>query len=272
MWETIAVYERAIQQGHSEDDVAQYTTWADVMIVYGVKRNHKEGIDDIPPEATDRQPDAAPSKHGKRAVATTPLANRGKKQPDKVDDVLPEEQDKAGGDDWEDGSDDDEQKDQIDPDLPEKYEPSIPDADMDAAAAYVEQVGSLPYAARVLAITGIRSGDKEMLQNALKEMIRAAQIILSRAEINEIAAPAPYSDNKPKKRRNTNRLDNCHTDCERTPREIAALGHKVMPIDLDPAFCEAANTVVHADKSFSPAERLPRIDWSHEEFVENERS
>ncbi|MGA2062220.1 MAG: site-specific DNA-methyltransferase [Thermoguttaceae bacterium] len=142
----------------------------------------------------------------------------------------------------------------------------------DAAAAYVEQVGSLPYAARVLAMMGIRSGDKEMLQNALKEMILAAQIILSRAEINEIVAPAPYSDNKPKKRRNANRLDNCHTDCERTPREIAALGHKVMLIDLDPAFCEAANTVVHADKSFSPAERLPRIDWSHEEFVENERS
>jgi hypothetical protein len=57
VWETIAVYEQVVQQGHGEDDVAQHATWAAVMIAYGVKRNHQETISDIPPDATDQQPD-----------------------------------------------------------------------------------------------------------------------------------------------------------------------------------------------------------------------
>jgi hypothetical protein len=178
VWEAIAVYERVVKLGLGEDDVAVYTTWMNVMIAYGVRRNPQEGIADIPAEATDTQPDA--SKHGKKAVAV----NRKKPQPDKADDALPEEQDP--GDTGEDGSDVEGQEGQPDPDLPEQDEPSVPDADMDAAAAFVAQVGSLPHAARALAMTGIKNGDKEMFQSALKEMIRAAQTILTSAEINKI--------------------------------------------------------------------------------------
>ena len=174
VWEAIAVYERAVQLGLGEDDVARYTTWMEVMVAYGVRHGPQEGIGDVPAEATDQQPDA--SKHGKKAVAV----NRKKPQPDPVDDAV------DPGDTGEGGSDDEGQEGQPDPDLPEQDEPNIPDADMDAAAAFVAQVGSLPHAARALAMTGIKNGDREMLQNALKEMIRAAQTILTGAEINEL--------------------------------------------------------------------------------------
>ena len=189
MWEAIAVYERADQEGLGEDDVAVYTTWMNVLIAYGVRRNPQKGIADIPAEATDTQPDA--TKHGKKAVAV----NRKKPQPDKADDALPEEQDEDPGDTGEGGSDDEGQEGQPDPDLPEQDEPNIPDADMDAAAAFVAQVGSLPHAARALAMTGIKNGDREMLQNALKEMIRAAQTILTGAEINELVVLVTLAKN-----------------------------------------------------------------------------
>jgi hypothetical protein len=117
VWETIAVYERVVQQGHREDDVAQHATWAAVMIAYGVKRNHQEEINNIPPEVTYSQPDAAPSKHGKRAVANTPPVNRGKRQLDSVDNVLPEspDQDEAlGEENWENGSDEDSKQEEQD--------------------------------------------------------------------------------------------------------------------------------------------------------------
>ncbi len=73
--------------------------------------------------------------------------------------------------------------------------------------------------------------------------------------IADADAPAIHSDKKPKKRRKASRPDNGDTDCERyTPREIIALVRQVMTIDLDPASCEEANTVVQAKQFFTKIE------------------
>ena len=67
----------------------------------------------------------------------------------------------------------------------EEASPVVTDAELEAAAAFVEHVGGLPNAARILATKGVVTGDKDVLKDALKEMFRAAQGLVSLAEINE---------------------------------------------------------------------------------------
>lgn len=84
----------------------------------------------------------------------------------------------------EDGADSDQD---ASPDVSvEESLPHATDAELEAAAVFVEQVGGLPNAARALAMKGVRAGDKDMLKDALKEMLRGAQVTLSTAEISEI--------------------------------------------------------------------------------------
>ncbi len=175
VWEAITVYRKAVELGHGEGDVAGYGTWTELMVAYGVVRPRK----------------AQPEGHG---VAVTELGDDGGGENTVEGDGVPEDDRQAEEDDREhDEPEFEPDEDVLDGDLDawtdtsaEEGPPIATDAELEAASAFVDRVGGLPNAVRVLATKGVMTGDKDVLKDALKEMCRAAQGILSLAEINEI--------------------------------------------------------------------------------------
>ena len=161
--------------GHGEGDVAGYGTWTEVMVAYGVVRPRK----------------AQPEGHG---VAVTELGDDGGGENTVERGGVPEDdrqtQEDENGQEYDDPEvdPDEDDADSIRDALPSAEEslPHATDAELEAASVFIEQVGGLPNAARILATKGVVTGDKDVLKDALTEMFRAAQGILSPAEISEI--------------------------------------------------------------------------------------
>jgi hypothetical protein len=170
VWEVIKVYEKAVELGHGEEVVANYGTWTEVMVAYGIAKPRR--VDEDQPDIITVQP--SDDANDELAVE---------------DDGVQNEEDGWEDEELEDDSDEDVVVGDPDAEPQEIADAEIPpvtDNQIGAANSFIAIVGGLECAARALITTSIKSGDKDAVKGALAEVVRAARAILTPAEIGEI--------------------------------------------------------------------------------------
>ena len=173
MWQMIEVYERSAKDGHAAQDLVEnYGSWTGILLAYGLAQPRKSPaggcvVEQLEPPAADEDDDV---------------------QGDAVEDDGAEEEPKD--EELDEDTDSDESQDESPNAEPEEAAeeelPPVTDDQVVAADTSVAAVGGLEHAARALIARSIKSGDKEGVEDALSEMVRAARTLLTPAEITEI--------------------------------------------------------------------------------------
>ncbi len=175
VWEVMAIYEAAVREGLTSEEIAgRYSTWTEVLLAYGLARPRK-------------------TKGGGHVVELLEMPEEDEEGQDVYfnDDV-----NEGDGDGVElDGAEEPHEEDSEDDgnhdesgDEPQHAEPAaqlITDGQVAAAATFLGAVGGLKHAVRVLMSSGVNSGDKAAVKDALAEAVKAARAILAPSEFSE---------------------------------------------------------------------------------------
>ncbi len=172
VWEVINVYRKATELGHGEEDVANYGTWTEVMVAYGVVK---------PRKAEGDEPAAIAAGPSDDSDGEATADDDGITEND-----WPTAEDEESAEDSDEAESEDEPPDAEPEETAEEELPPVTGDQVVAADTFVAAVGGVEHAVRVLIARSATSGDKEGVKDALSEMVRAARTLLTPAEITEI--------------------------------------------------------------------------------------
>jgi hypothetical protein len=181
------------------------------LVAYGVKRGRQEGIGDVRAEATGQPARVEDDKDRSDDEGQDDRSDRDLPRPNGsiANDAQPEAAAEEGWVDEEfdgdeetvedDGVPEDDRQSEEEEDGGEYHDteaerqevvgeelPPVTDDHIEQADAFVGAVGGPEHAARALVARSVRSGDKDGVKITVAEVVRAANALLTSAEIGEI--------------------------------------------------------------------------------------